>query len=74
MDVAADATDMKDLREKVRAYVTNPSNSFDTVLGTLSFDENGDSSQKIISFYKVDTNAPDGADWVFDKQQDFASK
>lgn len=73
--VAADATDMKDLREKVRAYVTNPSNSFDTVLGTLSFDENGDSSQKIISFYKTDTSAADGAgDWVFDKQQDFASK
>jgi ABC-type branched-subunit amino acid transport system substrate-binding protein len=66
---------MKDLREKVRAYVTNPSNSFDTVLGTLSFDENGDSSQKIISFYKTDTSAADGAgDWVFDKQQDFASK
>ncbi len=73
--VAASATDMKDLRAKVRAYVATPSNSFDTVLGTLSFDENGDSSQKIISFYKTDPKADDGkGDWVFDKQQDFAAK
>jgi branched-chain amino acid transport system substrate-binding protein len=73
--VAADASDMKDLRAKVRAYVADPSHSFDTVLGKISFDENGDSSQKIISFYKTDMSAADGVgDWVFDKQQDFASK
>ncbi len=72
---ADSATDMKDLREKVRAYVTDTNNKFDTVLGSISFDENGDSSQKIISFYKTDLSAADGAgDWVFDQQKDFAGQ
>lgn len=73
--VAGNATDMKDLREKVRAYVADPSHSFDTVLGKISFDKNGDSSQKIISFYKTDMSAADGAGgWVFDSQKDFAGQ
>ena len=42
-------------------------NTFDTVLGPIKFDENGDTSQKIISMYKADTSA---GDWVFDKQID----
>lgn len=72
---AAGASDPKALREAVRAYVTTPANKFDTVLGSLSFDENGDSSQKIISFYKADPAAAGGkGDWVFEKQQDFAAK
>ncbi|HEX5397143.1 MAG TPA: branched-chain amino acid ABC transporter substrate-binding protein [Candidatus Limnocylindria bacterium] len=74
-ETASSASDMKDLREKVRAYVTDSANKFDTVLGQISFDENGDSSQKIISYYKVDTSAADGAgDWVFDSQKDFAGQ
>jgi branched-chain amino acid transport system substrate-binding protein len=73
LEASAGATDMKDLREKVRAYVTG-GNEFDTVLGKVSFDENGDSSQKIISFYKVDTAAENGGDWVFDSQKDFAGQ
>ena len=41
---------------------------------TISFDENGDSSQKFISFYKTDVTLNDGAGgWVFVKQQDFAA-
>jgi branched-chain amino acid transport system substrate-binding protein len=64
--------DLAAIREGVRAYAADPANSFDTVLGTTSFDENGDIAQKFISFYKVDQAALDGAgDWAFLEQQDF---
>jgi branched-chain amino acid transport system substrate-binding protein len=70
----ADRTDKAGLREAIRAYVLDPNNQFETVLGTIKFDQNGDTSQKIISFYKVDPNAKNGlGDWVFIKQQDFAA-
>ena len=71
---AGSASDMAALREAVRAYVFTTSNKFETVLGSISFDENGDSSQKFISFYKVDPAGADGkGNWVFIKQQDFAA-
>src|SRR5262245_14689 len=45
---------------------------YETVLGTVGFDANGDSTQQMISFYRVDPEAADGAgDWVLMKQQDF---
>ncbi len=69
--VADQASDMAGLRSAVRDYVFG-GNTFDTILGPVTFDENGDTSQKIISFYKTDMTAADGAgDWVFDQQQDF---
>jgi branched-chain amino acid transport system substrate-binding protein len=69
----SDATDNAGLRSDVRDYVFG-GNSFDTVLGPVTFDENGDTSQKIISFYKTDMTAADGAgDWVFDFQKDFGA-
>ena len=68
---ASSASDMKDLRSKVRAYVADGGNSFETVLGPVTFDENGDTSQKIISMYKADTSA---GDWVFDQQIDLSQK
>ena len=38
-----------------------------------TFDANGDSSQKFISFYKIDTTLNDGTGgWAYVKQQDFA--
>jgi branched-chain amino acid transport system substrate-binding protein len=64
-----------ELREAVRAYASNPANTFETVLGPVTFDENGDTSQKIISFYEVDPALRDGAgDWVFLEQQDFGAE
>jgi branched-chain amino acid transport system substrate-binding protein len=60
-------------REAIRAGVVNPGTTFETVLGPVTFDEVGDTSQKIISLYKTDMTAADGAgDWVFDKQIDYA--
>lgn len=65
--------DQKAIREGVRAWAANPANSFDTVLGKTSFDKNGDTTQKIISFYTVDPAAEGGAgNWVFKEQQDFS--
>ena len=55
-------------REKVRAYVVDPSHNYDTVLGTFHFDANGDTSQHIISEFKFD---PATKDWKFFAQKDF---
>jgi len=57
-------------REAIRKYVTTTSNSFSTVLGTITFDANGDTSQHIISDYKFD---PTTKDWKFFEQKDFTS-
>lgn len=71
---AAAPADMAGLREAVRAGVT-AGKTFDTVLGSVTFDKNGDTSQKIISFYKVDPTLKNGkGDWVFVEQQDFGGK
>lgn len=69
--VAAEATDLVALREAIRAYVVDPQHSFETALGPLSFDENGDTSQHIISFYQTDLTVGEAGEWVFDTQQDF---
>ena len=59
-------------REAVRAHAVDPRHRYETVLGTLGFDANGDSTQQMVSFYRVDPRAADGAgDWVLIKQQDF---
>jgi branched-chain amino acid transport system substrate-binding protein len=56
-------------RENVRAAATDPATTFQTVLGPVQFDANGDTSQKIISLYKVDMTAAGGkGDWSFVKQ------
>jgi branched-chain amino acid transport system substrate-binding protein len=57
-------------REAVRAYVTTTSNSFNTALGTITFDANGDTSQHVISNFKFD---PTTKDWKFSLQKDFTS-
>jgi branched-chain amino acid transport system substrate-binding protein len=65
------SADQKAIREGVRAWAADPSHSFETVLGNTSFDENGDNTQKFISFYIVDPEAEGNGDWVFEEQQDF---
>jgi branched-chain amino acid transport system substrate-binding protein len=57
-------------REAVRAAGVNPATTFQTVLGPVTFDAVGDTSQKIISLYKVDTTLAD-PNWVFDSQVDY---
>ena len=59
------------IREGVRAWATDSSHSFETVLGTTAFDANGDTTQPFISFYTVDPTAPNNGDWVFKEQLNF---
>ncbi len=49
--------DQAAIREAVRAYATDPTHTFETVLGTTSFDANGDTTQPFISFYTTDPAA-----------------
>ena len=70
--IAADGLDADGLREALRAYAVDPDHRFETIIGTLGFDANGDSTQQVVSFYRVDPEAADGAgDWVLVKEQDF---
>ena len=71
---ATPSADQKAIREGVRAYASNPANTFETVLGTTSFDKNGDTTQPFISFYVTDPAAAGNGDWVFKEQQNFAAK
>jgi branched-chain amino acid transport system substrate-binding protein len=67
--------DQAAIREGTRAYASDSSNSFETVLGTESFDKNGDTTQPFISFYVVDPAADGGVGaWVFKEQQSFAAE
>jgi branched-chain amino acid transport system substrate-binding protein len=60
------------LREAVRAYAIDPAHRFETVIGTVGFDANGDSRQQFVTFYRVDPSAAGGkGDWVIVKQQDY---
>lgn len=64
-------TDPAALREGVRAQVF-AGQPFDTILGSLTVDPNGDSGTWL-SFYKTDTTAEGGkGGWVFIKQENFA--
>ncbi|MDQ3380156.1 MAG: ABC transporter substrate-binding protein [Actinomycetota bacterium] len=70
--VAEDGPDADELREALRARAVDPAHRYETVLGTLGFDANGDSTQQMVSFFRVDPEAADGAgDWALIKQQDF---
>ena len=70
--VAEDGPDAEGLREAVRAHAVDTTNRYETAIGTVGFDANGDSIQQMMSFFRVDPEAEDGAgDWALIKQQDF---
>jgi ABC-type branched-subunit amino acid transport system substrate-binding protein len=55
----------------VAAAASDPAKTYDTVLGPVAFDENGDTSQKVVSIYKVDTAGDGGkGDWVLAEEID----
>jgi branched-chain amino acid transport system substrate-binding protein len=66
---AAPAADMKALRESVRVAGVDTAHKYTSVIGEFTFDANGDTSQKIISFYGFDAATKD---WAFKSQLDFA--
>jgi DNA-binding SARP family transcriptional activator/ABC-type branched-subunit amino acid transport system substrate-binding protein len=70
--VASQGPTADELRALLRASVVDPTQRYETILGTIGFDDNGDALQQFVTFYRVDPAAADGAgDWVVVKKQDF---
>jgi len=70
--IAAGKTDNAAIREAVRANNIAAGNKFDTVVGSISFDKNGDITTPYMSFYKTDLTAEGGKGaWTYVKQQAF---
>jgi len=66
---ATNPADMKALREAVRVAMTDSTHKYTTVQGEITFDANGDTSQKIVSVYSYD---PAAKAWKFETQIDYA--
>jgi ABC-type branched-subunit amino acid transport system substrate-binding protein len=61
-----------DLRGLLRAHAVDPAHRYETVLGTLGFDANGDTLQQFVTFYRVEASAASGAgDWILFQKQDY---
>jgi ABC-type branched-subunit amino acid transport system substrate-binding protein/class 3 adenylate cyclase len=70
--VAANRPSAQSLREALRAYVVDSNHQYDTVVGNVAFDANGDSIRQYVTFYRVDPSTADGkGDWVLDKEHDY---
>jgi branched-chain amino acid transport system substrate-binding protein len=62
------------LREAVRAYAVDPAHRFQTVVGEVNFDMNGDNVHQFVTIYRVvAANLGDPGNWVIVKQLDFGS-
>ena len=64
--------DMTALRESVRVAGTATDVSYKTIVGDITFNADGDTSQRIVSIYSVDGAAANGkGDWKFQTQVDY---
>ncbi len=71
----AKAADKTALREAVRAAGTDTTVKYSTIVGDITFDANGDTSQKIVSIYSFDAAGAGGkGDWKFQTQVDYAQQ
>jgi branched-chain amino acid transport system substrate-binding protein len=72
---ATNPADMTALKEAVRVAGTATDVTYKTIVGDITFDENGDTSQKIVSIYSVDPAGANGkGDWKFETQVDYAEQ
>ena len=55
----------------MRVAVTDATHSYTTIQGAITFNADGDTSQKIVSIYSFDATKKD---WKFETQVDYASK
>jgi branched-chain amino acid transport system substrate-binding protein len=70
--VAPSGPSTGNLREAIRAYAVDPQHSFDTALGQVRFDQNGDALQQFVTVHRVEMGADGGkGDWVIEKQRDY---
>src|SRR5436305_3129859 len=63
---SSDAAGAKTFRQAVINAIQNI--SFNGVTGHQAFDKNGDTTDKIISIYKLDKNTSSQPDWIFENQ------
>jgi branched-chain amino acid transport system substrate-binding protein len=68
---ATNPADMTKLREAVRVATTDTTHSYATIQGAITFNADGDTSQKIVSIYSFDATTKD---WKFETQVDYAAK
>jgi branched-chain amino acid transport system substrate-binding protein len=60
------------VREAVRKALSDSTHTYATAMGDITFDKNGDTSQKTVSVYKVDVTLANGkGDWVPAKEITF---
>ena len=58
-----------------RAAGTATDHTYKLIVGDVTFDANGDTSQHIVSIYSYDPSGADGkGDWKFDTQVDYTTK
>ena len=70
----AAAADKAALREAVRVAGTDTAAKYSTIVGDITFNADGDTSQKIVSIYSVDPAGANGkGDWKFETQVDYAT-
>ena len=67
---ATNPADMKALREAVRVAITDTTVKYATIQGEITFNAEGDTSQKIVSIYSYD---PAAKNWKFENQVDYAA-
>jgi ABC-type branched-subunit amino acid transport system substrate-binding protein len=71
-DVATAGPGADALREAVRASAVDPTDRYETVLGSIGFDTNGDSLQQFAEILRADpgseTREPE---WIREKAQDY---
>jgi branched-chain amino acid transport system substrate-binding protein len=66
--VATTGTSAEGLREATRAVAVDPARQVETVLGDISFDENGDPLQQFVEIVRPDPDAgEDEIGWVIEK-------
>jgi branched-chain amino acid transport system substrate-binding protein len=67
--------DMTALREAMRVAGTATDVTYKTIVGDITFNADGDTSQKIVSIYSVDPAGANGkGDWKFETQVDYAAQ
>jgi branched-chain amino acid transport system substrate-binding protein len=60
------------LREAVRAYAVDPQRQYETVIGNIAFDQNGDNVRQFVAIFRVDPAAKGGVgDWVLVTKKDY---
>jgi branched-chain amino acid transport system substrate-binding protein len=67
--------DKASAREAIRAAGTVTDHTYKLIVGDVTFDANGDTSQHIVSIYSFDQSGAGGkGDWKFDTQVDYTTK